>query len=183
MESTNQVLPRRHIDARLAPDGGIDHGNQTRRHLDYGDSAHIRRGTKTGEIPNYATSERNGPGVAPEPGSKPFVFDACLRFTIFATLPGVDDCDHGDASTESCPQAIEVCGTYIAVCDNRDTRGHRHEFRPQAIFGQKIAPNVHCARPRIGPAQRQLRLERHPPYLLERLEAVHRRPACPGLFA
>ena len=57
VERADEVLSLGQVHGRLAPDRRVDHGRQRRRHLDEGDSPHVRGGHEAREVPDGAAAE------------------------------------------------------------------------------------------------------------------------------
>ena len=59
VKRANQILSGRNVNARLATDTRVDHGQQCRRNLDEFDATHVRRGHKSCQIPHNTSTERH----------------------------------------------------------------------------------------------------------------------------
>src|SRR6056297_4314571 len=59
VEGADQILALRRVDPGLAADGGIDLGEQARRHLNEADAAPHDRGGESGEITHHTAAERD----------------------------------------------------------------------------------------------------------------------------
>ena len=59
VERADVVLAGAEVDRHLAADGGVDLGEQRRRHLDEPDAAQKGRGDVAGEVADHAAAERH----------------------------------------------------------------------------------------------------------------------------
>ena len=87
VESADQILARGGVDGGLASDSGVHHRDQSRGHLDDGDSPHESGGYKAREVADDATAERDHRGVAAEAFGEQLVGQTRPRFTRLVGLP------------------------------------------------------------------------------------------------
>jgi hypothetical protein len=66
MERADEVLPGAGVHADLAADGGVEHREERRRHLDERDAAEVRGGDEAGEVARDAAPERDDRRIAAE---------------------------------------------------------------------------------------------------------------------
>jgi hypothetical protein len=86
VESADQILSRGGVDGRLASDRGVHHRDQSRGHLDDGDSPHESGGDEAREISDYTTAERDYRRVPAESFGEQLVGQTRPRFARLVGL-------------------------------------------------------------------------------------------------
>ena len=119
MESADQILARGSVDGGLAPDRGVHHRDQSRGHLDDGDSPHESGGYKAREVADNAAAERDHRGVAAEAFGEQLVGQTRPRFARLVGLAWGNREDFQGTSLELVFDLAGVEGLDVRVGDER----------------------------------------------------------------
>src|SRR2546423_3636446 len=142
MKSTNQILSRGGVDGRLTADRRIDHRDQSRGHLDDGDSPHESGGNEAREIADNATPERDHGGVAAVSLGKQLVRQSSPRF---AGLVGLARWNREHVQGASLELAFDGAGVErldVRVGDERIAVSRCGLSSERAHYGQQGRSNL-----------------------------------------
>ena len=126
-ETADEVLPLGKIDAGLASDAGIDHGEESCRYLCEANAPHERCGDEAGDVPDHSAAEAENEARAIQPLPQKRVVEVPRRVEGLVAFPVRDQTEtRAEAGDSQC------CGDGLPV-DPMDHRvgnnGHASPFR------------------------------------------------------
>ena len=136
VKRADHVFPRGVVHARLAADGGVDHGHDRRGNLHEVHAPLVRRGGEAGHVADHAAAERHERGLPVQSRVQGFVENLHQHVHVFVLLSvGKDHRLHADlaAFRQRGDDSIEVQGRDGLV-------GHHQRGVPRHVLAEKVSP-------------------------------------------